>query len=162
MPTIERMIPAMRTAFAVRSDLAVGPALLVSDPLLPRAGHCSAGVEVRSALQYGHWEALSATLLAHWGQSRDRVTIFATSDLPSFAQKLTLSSYSVEHSGHCFMVLILNGKRFSVKRNVAPVRKVSLQEKEGEAIERVGGQRKPWRSLSANRKRESSLACRKR
>lgn len=47
-------------------------------------------------------------LLAQCGQSRLREAIFATKALPSFAQKLMLSAYSAEHSGHCFMARILN------------------------------------------------------
>src|SRR5207247_10192073 len=42
-------------------------------------------------------------LLAQCGQSQVREAIFATKALPSLAQKLMLSAYSAEHSGHCFM-----------------------------------------------------------
>src|SRR5438874_5624522 len=42
-------------------------------------------------------------LLAQCGQSQVQEAIFATKALPSLAQKLMLSAYSAEHSGHCFM-----------------------------------------------------------
>lgn len=56
-------------------------------------------------------------LLAQWGQSFVRIPPLVTKDLPSFGQKLTSSSYAVEHCGHRFMAIILNRIRLSVKRS---------------------------------------------
>ena len=82
-----------------------------------RVGHSGSAVELRSALQYGHFRASSAMLLAQWEQSLVRIPPLVAKDLPSFAQKLTLSSYSVEHCGHRFTGIILNTIRLRVKRH---------------------------------------------
>jgi hypothetical protein len=48
--------------------------------------------------------------------------LLVTNDFPSFLQKLTLSSYSAEHCGHCFMRIILYAMRWSVKSQHRPSR----------------------------------------
>jgi hypothetical protein len=100
---------------AIESLFLLGPDQ-TSEGLSSRVGHCGAEIELRSALQNGHFSASSAILLAQWGQSLVRIPVFRTNDLPSFGQKLTVSSYSVEHWGHCFIKGILYATGQPVKR----------------------------------------------
>src|SRR5215475_10862425 len=116
------MAKKSKTSIASKAILIAG-LLVLNDRLAStvsasRVGHCgSSGIELKSALQYGHFKASSPMLLAQWGQSLVRIPPLVTNDLPSFGQKTTLSSYSVEHCGHCFMGIILNIMNLSVKRN---------------------------------------------
>src|SRR5262245_34091527 len=110
--------PVIKIAFDAIEVLLFLNDRLASTVSASRVGHCgSSGIELKSALQYGHFKASSPMLLAQWGQSLVRIPPLVTNDLPSFGQKTTLSSYSVEHCGHCFMGIILNIMNLSVKRN---------------------------------------------
>src|SRR5215475_11612832 len=73
--------PVIKIAFDAIEVLLFLNERLVSTVSASRVGHCgSSEIELKSALQYGHFKASSPMLLAQWGQSLVRIPPLVTND----------------------------------------------------------------------------------